>query len=187
MPQTGFQRTVNRFPALGVPGDFASVNPLHTMLHGGAGAHVAGPNGVTIGQFAWVDATDTFIHNVNNGVAGYLAYTAGLPVGFVHRIDNLGAIQVPLLGGVYAETNNIVPGGYEMAISDGGDFWAAAPATGATMGQKVFMATATGAIGGTAIAGGAVAGAVETSWWCWTTCDTTAGQVIKISKFVPGV
>lgn len=174
--QTGFQRSVNRFPALGIPGDFASANPHHTLLHGGAGAHVGGPMGVAIGRFAWVDVTGTYINNIGGG------YAPGLPIGFVHRVDHIAYLDVPSL--TFGETSMVYPGGFELDLMDGGDFWALAPGA-TTIGMKAFMSTVDGTVLSGA-AGATVANAVETGWWIWTVTDGTAGNVMKISKTAVG-
>ena len=49
----GRQTAVSVQPAVGVSGDFCDLNPRYT-LDAGAGALVAGPNGVRVGRFAWI-------------------------------------------------------------------------------------------------------------------------------------
>ncbi len=50
-----FQTQVNVQQAIGVEGDFASANPRASVL-AGAGAFVAGAQGVTVGRWVWADA-----------------------------------------------------------------------------------------------------------------------------------
>ena len=51
----GFQTSVGVQPAPAVAGDFASTNARWTVL-AGPGGLVAGPAGVTVGRFAWLQA-----------------------------------------------------------------------------------------------------------------------------------
>ena len=77
MALTGdFPTQVNVQPAIGVSGDFASVNPRATVLATTGGLQ-AGTAGVTIGRFAYVDAAATVATNYNQGAAK--------PAGFVAR------------------------------------------------------------------------------------------------------
>ena len=77
----GFQKQVYIEPAAAVAGDFASSNPRSTVL-AGQGALVADTAGVTVGRFAWADATGK-VTNAGSGV----------PTGFVHR-EQQGVITV---------------------------------------------------------------------------------------------
>lgn len=52
----GFQTEINQYPAPAVEGDFASANPRVSVMPGSE-IMVAGTDGVTIGNFAWVDGT----------------------------------------------------------------------------------------------------------------------------------
>lgn len=101
-----FQRQVNIQPAPAVAGDFASANPRASVL-AGAGQLVAGPNGVTVGRFAWIDPVTGTVSN--NGV--------GAPAGFVHRN------QQALITIFLAEQSNVIPAGLPVTLFDAGDFW----------------------------------------------------------------
>lgn len=119
-----FQAQVNLQPAPAVEGDFASANPRATVL-AGAGALVAGANGLTTGNFAWVASGAAS----NNGV--------GAPAGFVHRA------QQALITAFLAETSNVIPAGLPVTLFRAGEFWDKF-AAGATIGQKVYAYYADG-------------------------------------------
>lgn len=110
-----FQGRVNSYNPLGVEGDFASANPRATALTGGfdangnmIGAFIAGPNGVTIGNFAWVEADG---RTVNNYATGAVA-----PTGFVHR-DQQG-----LLTEYLQAAGTLIPAGFPVTLMVEGDF-----------------------------------------------------------------
>lgn len=105
----GFQQTVNVQPAPAVAGDFASANPRASVL-AGPGALVAGPSGVTVGRFAWVDAANQTL------VSNYGPYGQA-PTGFVHRE------QQALITQYLAETSNLVPSGFGITLMSAGDYW----------------------------------------------------------------
>ena len=81
----GFPSQVNVVQAPAIAGDFASSNPRFTVLNG-PGDLVAGPNGLTMGLFAWGSPagfdqtsgeTDAFSYANNFG--------PNAPTGFVAR------------------------------------------------------------------------------------------------------
>jgi hypothetical protein len=162
-----FQTVVNLQPAPAVEGDFASADPYNSVL-AGPGALVAGPQGLTVGRFSWVDATRTYAGNVQVGAAA--------PDGFVHRGSNPTFITIYL-----AETTMLVQPGFGVTLHSAGAFWAKT-STVTTFGQKVFANTATGAAC-TGAAGATIAGFVETKWFCHTVQN--AGELMKISTIQP--
>ncbi len=103
-----FQRTVNLYNPIGVEGDFASRNPRATALTPNGGAFVAGPNGVNIGNFAWV-ASDGI--TVNSYATGAVA-----PSGYVHR-DQQG-----LLTEYLQAAGMLIPPGFPVTLMVAGDF-----------------------------------------------------------------
>jgi hypothetical protein len=121
-----FQAQVNLQPAPAVEGDFASANPRANML-AGPGAIVTGANGVTVGNFAWANAS---------GVANS-AWTAASRIGFVHREQNA------LITAFLAESGAQVPAGLPVTLFNAGEFWDKF-AGGATIGQKVYAYYADG-------------------------------------------
>ena len=109
----GFQTQVNTVPAVAVAGDFASTNPRYSVL-AGPGGLVAGPNGLTIGRFAWWSLTAEDANGapqiVNNSGAGPVT-------GIVHR-EQQGLITAYLSG-----SGMVQPLGFGATLYSGGDFW----------------------------------------------------------------
>lgn len=156
----GFQSVINQYPAPGVEGSFASINPHATFL-AGEGALVAGDDGLTVGRFAWAV----------NGVASNAG--TGAPSGFVHR-DGQASITIWL-----AQASMLIQPGREATLKTAGDFWART-STAATRGQKVFASLTTGQVQ-TAAAGATVAGYVETNFFVGSAAD--AGELVKITTW----
>ena len=128
-----FQTTTYALQAPGIAGDFASANPRSTALTSQVNGSVgfrAGPSGLTIGLFAWIDPSYTFANN----------YGSGAPNGFVHR--NLGALITTYLS-AYGLT---IPAGMMCStIFDSGDFFVVNNGTGiATPGMKAYANNVTG-------------------------------------------
>lgn len=129
---TGFQSQVNQQLAPAVAGDFASINPFAAVV-AGAGAFVAGPGGVTIGRFAWIDADGITVHSYGTA--------PNAPSGFVHR-DMQGLITQYL-----GESSMVIPEGFPVTLMRSGDFFATvAGSTAATRGGSVYATYANGAI-----------------------------------------
>lgn len=137
-----FQTVVNVYPARGIPGAYASVNPIVSTALG----RIAGEN-IPVGGFCWDDTSNE----------GQVKKTGtGKPLGFVvlersYPIVELEAAQA------------YVPTGFNVPVAVEGDFYVKVPAA-VTKGQKVFVNNTTGAISGGA-AGGTVASSVETDWF----------------------
>ncbi len=131
----GFQTFTNVLQAPAIEGDFASTNPRHNVLAGQvynlAGLQ-AGPAGVRVGYFGWVDSTGRLVNN----------FGGGAPTGIVHRCEN--ALITQYLDGF----SMIVPGGFmDGELFDGGDFWVRnSGANLATYGMKAYANNVTGAI-----------------------------------------
>jgi hypothetical protein len=147
-----FQTAVNIQWAPAVAGDFASANPRATALST-PGAIVTGPNGLTVGAFAWLDSTGTYASNTGTG----------LPAGFVHRAMGDALITIYL-----AETTMLIPPGFETSLFVAGDFWAKNSGTNTTaINQKVYASYGTGAITtgatGSPPTGASVTGAIAAS------------------------
>ncbi len=106
---SGFQSVVNQNPAPAVEGDFASINPRATVL-AGPGGLVTGPNGVTVGKFAWVEPGGVIANNY--GAA------PNVPDGFVHRD------QQALITNFLGQASMVVPTGFPITLFSAGDFWA---------------------------------------------------------------
>lgn len=136
-----FQKTVNTYPGIGIPGAYAAINPIVSTAKG----YVASA-ACNIGGFVWADA----------GKEGCVKPTGtGRPLGFAVR-----EITNPL--GIDVEASNVVPVGYPVSVEVKGDFFAVT-LTEATVGQKVFAVLADGTIK-TGDAQAIVDGAIETDF-----------------------
>lgn len=137
-----FQGQVNILPAIGVPGQHMSTNPLVSTQKGYCAADT-----VNIGGFVWavVDQNDAFVKSTGTGA----------PLGFAVR-----EITNPL--GYNESASNTVPKGFPVSVAVKGDFTVITGTT-ATVGQSVFAVLADGTIK-TDTAGATVYGAVETDY-----------------------
>lgn len=132
----GIQTQVNVLQSPAVEGDFASKNPRKVVL-AGPGGLVAGPNGVTIGRFAWATAPLD-----DDGAAATVSNSGFGPVtGFVHRS------QQGLNTTYLADAAMTVPVGFPITLFSSGDFWVKnAGAAEAQAGMKAFANLLTGAV-----------------------------------------
>jgi hypothetical protein len=161
-----FQTQVNITQAPAVAGQFASVNPRHAALTV-EGGFVAGASGVTVGLFAWADATGRILANTGTG----------LPAGFVARTEQA------LITTYLTEYGNTIPAGFAVGdVFSGGDFWVKNAGAGAvTVGQKAFARLADGTIS-FAAAGATVAGSIETKFFAATA--GAAGELVKMTDTI---
>lgn len=122
-----FQGQVNILPAIGVPGQHMSTNPLVSTRKGYCAADT-----VTIGGFVWAatteDQNDAFVKSQGTGA----------PKGFAVR-----EITNPL--GYNKSASNTVPKGFPVSVAVKGDF-AVITGTKATVGQSVFAVLKDGTI-----------------------------------------
>jgi hypothetical protein len=139
-----FQGQVNILPAIGVPGQHMSTNPLVSTQKGYCAADT-----VTIGGFVWAAPTE------KNNDAFVKSTGERAPLGFAVR-----EITNPL--GYNESASNTVPKGFPVSVAVKGDF-AVVTGTVATVGQSVFAVCTDGTIK-TGKAGIAVEGAVETDY-----------------------
>lgn len=128
-----FQTFVNQLTAPGVAGDFASANPRSSVVSiqtYNSAPWRAGPNGLTIGLFAWPDSTYTFMNNSGSGA----------PKGFVHRA------QEGLITTYLTEFGMTIPAGFMAGnIFNDGDFFVVNNGTTeATPGMKAYANNSTG-------------------------------------------
>lgn len=138
-----FQRQVNILPAIGVPGQHMSTNPLVSTQKGYYAADT-----VTIGGFVWATTlknNDVFVKSQGEGA----------PLGFAVR-----EITNPL--GYNESASNTVPKGFPVSVAVKGDF-AVITTTTATVGQSVFAVFTDGTIK-TGEAGVSIGDAVETDY-----------------------
>jgi len=127
-----FQTTVNAYPGIGLPGDFASAN-VWTSVPAGPGALVVGAAGLVPGLFAWADPVNRTVSN----------FGSGAPTGFVHRENLTQAIITTYL----AEYSNTIPSGFEVTLMRGGDFFVTVGGTlAAFIGAKAYANVGTGAV-----------------------------------------
>lgn len=138
-----FQKTVNTYPGIGIPGAYAAINPIVSTAKG----YVASA-ACNIGGFVWADAN-------KKGCVKPTGTGSSRPLGFAVR-----EITNPL--GIDVEASNTVPVGYPVSVEVKGDFFAVTT-TAATVGQKVFAVLADGTIK-TEAAQATVKGAVETDF-----------------------
>lgn len=151
----GFQSVVNINPAPAIGGGFASANP-RTIVPAGPGGLIAGPNGVTIGLFAWIDP---YTQQVNNN-------GTGVPAGFVS--SRLSASITQWLG----SNSMLIPAGQPVTLFRNGDFWAQS-STPTLRGQKVYANYATGAISTAAAGAPTTGGSVTASIAAQSTTSVT--------------
>lgn len=139
-----FQGQVNILPAIGVPGQHMSTNPLVSTQKGYCAADT-----VNIGGFVWAATpekeNDAFVKSTGTGA----------PLGFAVR-----EITNPL--GYNQPASNTVPKGFPVSVAVKGDF-AVITGTPAKVGQSVFAVLADGSIK-TDTAGSTVDDAVETDY-----------------------
>lgn len=145
-----FQGQVNILPAIGVPGQHMSTNPLVSTQKGYCAADT-----VTIGGFVWAATVDENDATVDKNDAFVKSTGTGAPLGFAVR-----EITNPL--GYNESASNTVPTGFPVSVAVKGDF-AVITKTTATVGQSVFAVFADGSIK-TGEKGGTVYGAVETDY-----------------------
>ena len=133
----GRQTAVNTQPAIGVAGEPCDLNPVFTVDFGQGGA-IAGPNGLTIGRFAWATPpTDS------NFVACSLSNSgSGTVAGFVPN-------EMQGLNTIYLQDASmaIKPGFPAVLVSGGRGYFAVNDgATAALPGQTAYANTATGKV-----------------------------------------
>lgn len=127
----GFQSLVSSNLAPAVEGDFASTNPRKVVL-AGPGGLIAGPEGVTVGRFAWV-SSQYIDDNGAPAVVDNFASGGSQVAGFVHR-EQQGLIQTYL-----QEAGMVVPAGFGITLFDSGDFWAKNAGSGQALpGMKAY-------------------------------------------------
>ena len=158
----GFQTTVNLQQAPAVAGDFATANP-RASFPAGEGQYVAAAPGVTVGRFAWIDATTGLVSDTGTGK----------PDGFIHRE------QQALISVYLAETSNVVPQGFPVTVMRTGDYWATATVGAAAKGQKVFAKLSDGTVQAGA-AGATIAGFIETDFVITQGCAQNELAVITL-------
>ena len=160
-----FQKSIATYPAAGVTGQRAGLNPIAMLLP----VPTAGEGGVTVGNAVWLDpdAPTTVIMETAQVASAYPP-----PVGIVVR-DMASTIPCE------DEATMQIEAGRPVAVAVRGDLLIAAPAA-ATVGQKIFANYTTGALS-LGAAGGSVDSSVETDWVVRSAGQT--GDIIHISNW----
>jgi hypothetical protein len=126
----GFPRQINVQAAPAVLGDFCDSNPRATVDNG-AGGFVAGPNGLTVGLFAWADPTNTYLSNSGSGA----------PTGFIHRD------QQALITAFLGDDSLTIPQGYQATAFNAGGFWVLnSGSTTTAIGQSAYANNSNGSV-----------------------------------------
>lgn len=164
-----FQGQVNILPAIGVPGQHMSTNPLVSTQKGYRAADT-----VTIGGFVWAATEDK--NDANDANDAFVKSTGtGAPLGFAVR-----EITNPL--GYNQPASNTVPKGFPVSVAVKGDF-AVITGTDAKVGQSVFADLEDGSIK-TNTAGKTVENAIETDYKVVNINGVgAAGDIIVISNW----
>jgi hypothetical protein len=161
----GFPTVINAYSAIGVEGDFASVNPRKNVVGGHFGL-VACAAGTTVGKFAWIDPTGTGTPVTSNAAAPLTT----APDGFVHR--DLGSAMIT---NWLADASMVIPAGLPVSLFNGGDLFARNTSGAAVArGVTVYASLTDGSISFTA-----GAGVVATSFK--TTSAANTGELVIIS------
>jgi hypothetical protein len=176
----GFQTSVNAQPAPALAGDFASHNPRWNV-NAGPGGLVAGPNGLTVGRFAWLDAS---LLDADGAPARVNNYGSGPVAGFVHREQG-----VALIGTYLGTSSLVIPAGFGVTIFSGGDFWVKNEGTTEALpGQYAYASYANGAAsfaaansGGTASATGVVVASTA------SVTGSISGNILTVTAVGSGV
>jgi hypothetical protein len=162
-----FQSTVNQYPAPAVAGDFASSNPRTSVL-AGEGGLIAGPGGVTVGNFAWN----------NNGIVQSYGTAPNAPDGIVHR-EMQALIQTYL-----AESGANIPEGFMVTLFNEGDFWVKNnSASATTMNEAVYARYSDGAAvpGSSAPSGASVTGSLGSTFTAQVSANSETMVVTNLT------
>lgn len=167
-----FQNTVAVNPAIGVPGDFASVNPRQFVVSGTLNQRmVAGAAGALTGGFGYLAPDGT----VSSTTTYALASANPTRIGFIHRYMGAG-----LIVGWMAESSMFVNAGQPVELFATGDFFVTATAITGTpvRGAAVIWDPVAGTINIGATAG---ASTVDTGFVLLSE-TAIAGQTVMIGK-----
>lgn len=157
-----FQTSVATQQSPGIEGGFYGANPHYTLTNPDEGMWVAGPLGVTIGQFAWANTATGAVTSAHPGVTT-------VRYGFVHR--DQPAVIAALLSGV----SNTVVAGQGIDLMTDAPVWARF-AGGATIGQKVYISYADGSVS-SAATGSATTASRSVTTNTSTAISYTGGQI----------
>lgn len=169
-----FQSNVAVNPAIGVPGDFASVNPRQFVVSGPLNQRmVASPTGANAGSFGLLSATGTV--SSAPGYAAASAAGAASRIGFIHRYMGAALITTWL-----GENSMLIQPGQPVELFATGDFFALANAVTGTpvRGAAVIWDPAAGTIN----IGATVSGTTIDTGFILLSETAVAGQTVMIGK-----
>lgn len=160
-----FQTRVERYPDIGVPGAFASINPVVSTALG----RIAG-EAVKVGGFCWDDPDHEGIVKASG---------TGTPLGFVAR-----DIIYPIYD--FSGAQDVIATGFNVNVQTRGDFFVHVKDY-TEKGKKVFASLKDGSVLA-GDAGATVADAVETGWTFAATAEADSTAVITYTGYaVPAV
>jgi hypothetical protein len=175
---TGFQKTVNIYPNVGVEGARASANP-RALYVTGEGGLVAGPNGVTVARFAWATPV-TGGERVDSNAALVAAGAARTPSMFV------GNTQQGNFTTYLAESGLAILPGMAMEGFTRGDFWCKALVAGATRGMKAFANLLDGSVSFAATGAVIASNAITASFATNVMTVTATASTLKVGQAITG-
>lgn len=133
----GIQTQVNQIAAIGVAGDFNTLNPRF-VVNAGPGGLIAGPNGLIVGRFAWLQYSQIDPENAPI-IANNFGF--GAPAGILHRA------QQGLITNFLADASMVLPSGFMASLFSGGDILVKNEgSTYAQLGMKAYTNLTTGAV-----------------------------------------
>lgn len=163
----GFPTQVNVQSAPAVVGDWCDRNP-RAFVDAGAGAFVAGANGLLVGRFAWADAQNLTVSN----------YGAGAPTGFVHRE------QQALITTYLADNSMMIPPGMGVTLASSAGVWAYnAGSSTSAIDQTAYVNNSTGQVQfGSNWTGASVTGSIASN----VVTGAIAGTTLTVSAVTSG-
>lgn len=170
-----FQNVVAVQPAIGIPGDFASVNPRQFVVSGTANQRmVAAPDICLAGTFGLINSAG--VVDSTPGYAAASAAGAASRIGFIHRY--MGAA---LITGWLVENSMQIQAGMAVELFATGDFFATANAITGTpaRGAAVIWDPAAGTINIGATVSGTT---IDTGFVLLSEGPIVAGQTVMIGK-----
>jgi len=170
-----FQNVVAVQPAIGIPGDFASVNPRQFVVSGTANQRMVAAADICLaGTFGLIDSNG--VVDSTPGYAAASAAGAASRIGFIHRYMGAGLITTWL-----AENTMQIQAGQAVELFATGDFFATANAITGTpaRGASVIWDPAAGTINIGATVSGTT---IDTGFVLLSEGPIVAGQTVMIGK-----
>jgi hypothetical protein len=173
-----FQTAVSYGPVPGIEGDFCDATP-RSSVNAGPGGLIAGPQGVSVGRFAWWSEA---MLDGDGAPAVVNSFGSGPVTGFVHRAGQ--ALTTIFL----AETSMLIPPGFPVTLFSSGGFWSLnSGATEAQVGMTAYANLANGSVTfaaagtpGTSSVTGAIAPGTGSA------SGSIAGDVLTVTGSVTG-